>query len=145
MTRIAFACALVGVALNAVAQSPAVGLWKTIDDKTGKPLSIVRLAETDGELTGTIEQIFTAPGEDPDPKCEHCEGKFKGQRVLGMTFMWGFKRNGDAYGSGKILDPEEGRVYSCRVELSADGDKLNVRGYVGIPLFGRTQVWLRQP
>ena len=123
----------------------AAGLWKTIDDKTGKPLSLVRLTEVDGELQGRVERILVAPGDDPQPRCDKCTGALKDRPIVGMTFLWGFRRDGERYGDGSILDPEEGRVYRCRIELSGDGGRLDVRGYVGIPLFGRTQIWLREP
>ncbi len=129
----------------AAAEPTAAGVWKTINEKTNKPDSIVRIVETNGEFSGTIEKIFPEPGEDPAPKCDKCEGKFKNQPIIGMTFMWGFKRDGAKYSGGEILDPDEGQIYHCRMELSADGGKLDVRGYVGIPLFGRTQTWTREP
>ena len=137
--------ALIAAQIAFAAEPSAVGLWKTINDKTNKPESIVRIVEMNGELTGKVEKIFVEPGEDANPRCEKCPGSFKDQPILGMTFLWGFKRSGNKYAGGKILDPDEGQVYSCQMELSADGAKLNVRGYVGIPLFGRTQTWFREP
>jgi len=140
----AFALCLFASALPA-AEPSAEGLWKTINEKTNKPDSIVRIVETNGEFSGRIEKIFVEPGGVPAPKCDQCEGKFKNQPILGMTFLWGFKREGNKYTGGQILDPDEGQVYHCRMELSADGTRLEVRGYVGIPLFGRTQTWFREP
>lgn len=125
------------------ADSGVVGRWKTFSDKTGKLESIVRLVEVDGEIRGTIDAIYPGPNESPDPKCDKCPDEFKGKPVRGLGFMWGFRREGTQYTVGKILDPEEGSIYNCRIELADEGRTLKVRGYVGMPLFGRTQNWQR--
>lgn len=122
--------------------SPA-GLWKTIDDNTGKPRGLVRIIEVNSEYQGKVEKIFTEPGEDPDPKCEKCDGARHNQPVIGMTILWGLKKQGDEYQGGAILDPENGKVYRARVKLDGEGGKLSVRGFIGIPLLGRTQTWVR--
>ena len=120
-----------------------VGRWTTIDDKTGKPSSVVRIWEEDGKLKGAVESVVVAPGEDPNPKCTKCEGALKGQPIVGMTILWGLTRDGKRWSGGQILDPDEGSTYSCRVEPVDGGARLEVRGYVGISLFGRTQTWIR--
>jgi len=146
-TRIA--CAVVAVLLftgAAAAQgtSPA-GKWKTIDDKTGKPASIVEIAEVNGELQGKVTTVFSPPSDTPTPICDLCSGDRKNKPVIGMTIMWGLKRNGAAYSGGQILDPDNGKTYRCNVTLVDGGKKLEVRGYIGISLLGRTQTWLREP
>lgn len=133
--------ALMGNAL-ANDNSP-VGTWKTIDDKTGKVRSLVRITEVNGELQGKIEKIFHDPEEDQNPKCNLCTDYRKDQPVIGMVFMNGLKKEGDKYTGGQILDPNNGKVYRSKMELTDGGKKLEVRGYIGAPLFGRTQVWLR--
>lgn len=120
-----------------------VGTWKTIDDKTGKVRSLVRITEVNGELQGKIEKIFHGPEEDQNPKCNLCTDSRKDQPVIGMVFMNGLKKDGDKYSGGQILDPNNGKVYKSKMELTDGGKKLEVRGYIGAPLFGRTQVWLR--
>jgi len=125
------------------ADTSVLGRWTTFSDKTGKAESIVRLTEVDGEIRGTIETIYPRPNEDPNPKCDKCPDEFKGKPVLGLTFLWGLKREGAGLGAGKILDPEEGSIYHCRIELADGGKTLKVRGYLGVPLFGRTQSWQR--
>ena len=121
-----------------------VGLWKTIDDNTGKPRGLVRIMEQNGEYQGKVEKIFTAPGEDPDPKCEKCDGARRNQPVIGMTILWGLTKQGDEYQGGEILDPENGKVYRATMKLNGDGGRLDVRGFIGFSLFGRTQTWLRE-
>lgn len=125
---------------SAKALSP-VGKWKTIDDDTGKPKSIVEIWERDGKLYGKILSLFREPDEDQDPVCDKCEGFRKDKRVIGMTFMWGLSEDGDEWSGGKILDPDNGKIYRCYIEVQDGGKKLKVRGYIGVSLFGRTQYW----
>ena len=146
MNRILCASALaLFAALPACAQdlSP-VGLWKNIDDITGKPKALIRIAETNGEVRGKIEKLFLAPGEDPNPRCVKCEGANKDQPVLGMVFMSGLRKTGKEYSGGEIIDPDDGKVYRSRLTVIDGGKKLNVRGYIGMPMFGRSQIWVRQ-
>ena len=121
-----------------------VGLWKTIDDNTGKPRGLVRIMEVNGEYQGKVEKIFIEAGEDRDPRCEKCDGARRNQPVIGMTILWGLKKQGDEYEGGAILDPESGKVYRARMKLEGDGGKLGVRGFIGFSLLGRTQTWVRE-
>jgi uncharacterized protein (DUF2147 family) len=121
-----------------------VGLWKNIDDVSGKPKALIRITETNGALQGRIEKLFRPEGQDQNPKCVKCEGANKDQPVIGMLFMSGHKKDGDEYAGGEIIDPDNGKVYKSKVTLTDGGKKLNVRGYIGVPMFGRSQVWLRQ-
>jgi uncharacterized protein (DUF2147 family) len=126
------------------ADGSPVGLWKTIDDQTGKPRGLVRITEINGQYQGSVEKSFPKPGEDPNPKCEKCEGARRNQPVLGMTILWGLQRQGDEYQGGEILDPETGKVYRVKMKLEDNGKKLDVRGFIGFSLFGRSQTWLRE-
>lgn len=120
-----------------------VGLWKTIDGETGQARSYVTIWLDNGELFGRIEQLILKPGDDPNPKCEKCSGDRKNQPLLGMTIIWGLTSKDGAWMGGSILDPDDGNVYTCTVEPGASGKTLEVRGYIGIPLLGRTQTWVR--
>jgi uncharacterized protein (DUF2147 family) len=121
-----------------------VGLWKTIDDASGKPSALIRITETKGELQGKIEKLFRAPDEDPNPKCVLCTDARKDQPIVGMTIVSGLRKTGDDYSGGEILDPKNGKVYKSKLSVREGGRKLEVRGFVGVPMFGRSQVWLRQ-
>ncbi len=131
-------------ALTAVASDTPVGVWRTIDDKTGNEKSLVRIVEANGELRGTIEKLFREPGEEPNPNCDKCEGDRKNKPVIGMMILTGMKRQGDEYAGGQILDPANGKTYKCKIWTSDGGKKLNVRGFIGVSLLGRTQVWQRE-
>lgn len=120
------------------------GYWKTIDDSTEELKSIVKVWKENGELKGQIIKIFPKPGEDPDPVCDKCKGEKKDKKVIGMIFMWQFVKDEDRWVDGKILDPENGKVYHCSLELADGGKKLKVFGYIKIIFkIGRTQTWLR--
>ncbi|MGZ3182623.1 MAG: DUF2147 domain-containing protein [Telluria sp.] len=121
-----------------------VGLWKNIDDVSGKPKALIRITETNGVLEGRIEKLFQGPNEDPNPRCDKCDDYRKGQPIVGMVFMSGLRKDGDEYKGGEILDPNNGKVYKSRIHLVDGGRKLDVRGYIGIPMLGRSQVWVRQ-
>ena len=140
----ALATASALTSLNILAQDASpVGLWKTIDDHTGKPEALIRITENNGELRGKIEKLFLDIGE-KNPKCDKCEGAQKDQPIIGMTILSGMKQEGTEYGDGQILDPANGKVYKSRMSLADNGRKLNVRGYIGMPMMGRTQTWLRE-
>jgi len=121
-----------------------VGLWKNIDDITGKPTALIRISEQRGELNGKIEKLYLAPGENPNPRCGNCQGDRKDQPVLGMVFMSGLKKNGTEYAGGEILDPDSGKVYRSKLTMAEGGKQLTVRGYIGVSMLGRSQVWVRQ-
>lgn len=145
MKRLLIATLAMFAAASAMAQQASpVGLWKNIDDESGKPKALIRITESNGELKGRIEKLFKSPGEDQNPKCDKCDGALKDQPVLGMTILSGMKRDGDEYNGGNILDPNNGKVYRSKLSLIEGGKKLNVRGYIGIPMLGRSQTWLRE-
>lgn len=123
----------------------AAGLWEKVD-ASGRPEAWFRISECGGVYEGQIVKIFPKPGEDPSQlRCTKCEGEQKNAPVLGITFIRGMQRKGLTYENGTILDPRDGSIYNARMELSPDGEQLTVRGYVGISLFGQSQVWRRLP
>ncbi|MFT4834814.1 MAG: hypothetical protein ACI8WP_001577 [Flavobacteriaceae bacterium] len=130
------------VALNASGYSQDIsGLWKTIDDKTGKPRSIVKIEARDGNYVGTIKKLFREPNEVQDPICEVCPDDRKNQKVIGMEIIkdMKFNKRENIYEDGEILDPESGSVYDCKIWLD-ESSQLQMRGY--IMFLYRTQTWL---
>ncbi|MCA1246799.1 DUF2147 domain-containing protein [Massilia oculi] len=122
----------------------AAGTWRTIDDETGKAKSLVRITEDNGVLTGKIEKLFRPADQDQNPKCTACEGARKDQPLIGMTILSGLKKDGNEYTGGEILDPAKGKTYKSKATLKDNGSKLEVRGYIGAPMFGRSQTWVRE-
>ena len=125
------------------AELTAVGLWQQFDDASGKSQGWFLISERDGVYEGAIAKMFMEPGENPNPICTGCEGNQKNEPWLGLMIIKGMKRNGMNYEDGTILDPRNGVIYRAIMELSPDGQTLTVRGYLGIPLLGRDQVWKR--
>jgi uncharacterized protein (DUF2147 family) len=126
------------------APTTATGVWEQVDDK-GKVGGWFYIFERDGVFEGRIVKMFLRPGEKPNPICTKCQGEQKNQPTLGLTLIKGMQRKGRNYENGTILDPRDGSVYSARMELSPDGQKLMVRGFLGIDLFGQSQIWRRLP
>ena len=129
---------------NLTAQHEEImGLWKTIDDETGKPKSVVKIYIQDGKLYGDIVKLFRKPGEDPDPICDKCDEDDPryNQKILGMTIITDmeYQEDDNEWEDGEIMDPKKGKVYDCK--LWVEDGKLQVRGYV--LFFHRTQEWLR--
>ncbi len=122
--------------------SPA-GRWKTVDDRTGLPRGIVRIYEENGAFFGKIEAGLNA--EEAKEHCDLCTDDRKGKPVIGMVVMRSMKKQGDEYGGGDILDPDTGKVYRCKLQLLDQGKKLLVRGYMIVPILGRSQTWIRLP
>jgi uncharacterized protein (DUF2147 family) len=123
----------------------AAGFWKQLNDD-GSVGGWFYFVQKDGLYEGRLVKIFKKPGGPVySNSCEKCEGDQKDAPMLGLTMIKGMKRDGHSYQEGSILDPRDGTLYHAQMELSADGKSLSVRGYLGIPLLGQTQVWKRLP
>ena len=137
-TSLAALIFVLGVARAFAADAPS-GVWR-IDDAKGRPDALVRIFEQNGLYFGRFEKLFH-----PDPagdRCTACTDDRKDQPLVGMIFLSDFKPEGDHY-AGRVLDPNTGKIYRCHLRV-VDGDKLEVRGFVGVSLLGRTQVWRRE-
>ena len=132
------------VALGAVAVVATTSVPLRAADPTAEGLW-EQIVERNGAYEGNLVKIFQRPGEDENWVCSKCEGAEKGAPVLGLALIKGMKRNGMSYEDGTIMDPRDGSIYRALMKLSPDGQKLEVRGYLGISLFGRSQVWNRLP
>lgn len=129
--------------LFAANNNSLIGFWKTIDDVTGQAKAIVQIQETPNKsLTGNVVKLF----HDKSKLCTKCSGLRKNQPILGMVIMEGLKQSPDSAGqwnNGEILDPKNGKTYHCNLQVVNQGQGLQVRGYIGVPLFGRSQTWIR--
>lgn len=136
---------LVGMsALSAFAQMTPAGLWKTISDKDGSVTSEVRIVDTAGVITGKIEKTFRADAK-PDAKCIECKDDRKDQPIIGLEIIRDAKKVADkeVWEGGNIVDPDNGKVYKLKLTPIEGGKKLEVRGFIGFSLLGRTQTWVR--
>ncbi|AVH12949.1 DUF2147 domain-containing protein [Acinetobacter indicus] len=143
MKKIALALGLMGLTALANAADPLNGtVWKTIDDKTKQAKATVKFTEQkNGTLTATIQSILT-PGE--ENACTKCEGPYKNKSLKGLTIVRGLKNSGGTnYDSGSILDPQSGKTYKLKGQLADGGQKLQLRGYIGVAALGRNQTWVR--
>lgn len=119
-----------------------MGLWQSVSDVDGKPKAFIRIREEQGEFIGVIEQVINP--EKRDALCVDCPGDRHNRPIMGLTIITGIHRDGERFAGGKILDPDNGKLYSCILTLAEGGKKLQVRGFLGFSLLGRTQTWLRQ-
>lgn len=129
--------AFIAVMFSTLSFAQIEGKWKTIDDETGKVKSIVEIfKKSDGQYYGKILQLMIKPEND---NCVKCNDDRKNKPLIGMEVIRGLKKSGSEFTGGTITDPKSGKTYKCTV--TKDGNKLNVRGYVGFSLIGRTQTW----
>jgi uncharacterized protein (DUF2147 family) len=120
-----------------------VGIWETIDDKTGKPTAVVEIYKENAKLFGRIQKLLTR--DDQSAVCVACTDDRKNQPIVGMIIIRNIKADGSEYSGGDILDPNSGVVYRCKMHLEQNGGVLIVRGYIGFAFIGRSQTWHRRP
>lgn len=122
-----------------------VGYWKQMSDNN-QPQSIMYLwLDNHHILHGKVVAGFLMNGKVPQGICAHCPAPFTNKPILGMEILWGFTNedeDDDNYWSnGFLLDPDRASIYHGTLTLENNGNSMKVRGYIGIPLFGRTQTW----
>lgn len=135
---------LLGLSQLTVAQD-ITGLWQSVDDLTGAPKGQVEISqEQDGTYIGKIVKITPRAGYTPREFCTGCPAPYTNKPILGLNAITKLKYKKDlTYSDGRILDPNSGRIYSLTAKLSPNGQRLTLRGYVGVSVLGRSQVWIR--
>ncbi|PRD49062.1 DUF2147 domain-containing protein [Sphingobacterium haloxyli] len=139
MRKILFVWLSMLIGFNATAQNNQniIGKWKTIDDETGEARSVVEIFQkSDGKYYGKISRLLIKPEND---KCLQCKDDRKNQPLLGLEIIRGITKKGGEFSGGTIVDPKNGKTYKCNI--TREGNRLLVRGYVGFSLIGRTQTW----
>ena len=140
---------LIGVLLLSAVSSfsfaeDITGLWQTIDDKTGAPKGLVEIRKENDTYVGKIVKVTPRAGYTPKETCVDCPPPYTNKPIIGLDVVTGLKStDGLNYTSGRILDPNTGKLYSMKAKLSSNGKRLHLRGYLGISALGRNQIWIR--
>ncbi len=127
--------------MSTVSFSQIEGKWKTIDDETGEEKSIVEIWKAqDGLYYGKIIKLFDETKQnDVCDECDKDDPRYN-KPIIGMVIIRKMEKVEDnEWDEGDILDPANGKVYECK--MWRDGKNLQVRGYIGWSLIGRSQTW----
>ena len=116
-----------------------IGQWETYDDKTKEKTAVIEIYQTDNLYFGKIVKSFSL---EKNALCENCKGINKNKPIIGLVVIENIKKDGNEFNGGTVLDPDNGETYKCNLKLI--NNKLEVRGYLGFSLFGRTQYWVRK-
>ena len=140
---------LIGVLLLSAVSSfsfaeDIIGLWQSIDDKTSAPKGLVEIRKENDTYVGKIIKVTPRAGYTPKETCVNCPPPYTNKPIIGLDVVTGLKStDGLNYTSGRILDPNTGKLYSLKAKLSSNGKRLHLRGYLGISALGRNQIWIR--
>jgi uncharacterized protein (DUF2147 family) len=139
MKKIFFTTLLFALSITINAQT-IFGKWNSTNEETGNIDSIIEVYEKDGKAFAKVIEIKGSTRK--NAVCEKCEDENKNKPILGLNILTGLQENEDEWSGGNILDPRNGRIYNCYIKLIKP-NKLKIRGYIGLALFGKTAYWER--
>ncbi|MBT4413600.1 MAG: DUF2147 domain-containing protein [Polaribacter sp.] len=116
------------------------GKWHSTNENTGEVDSVIEVYKKDGKAFAKVVDIKDAARK--DAVCEKCEDENKNRPILGLNILTGLEKDGEEWSGGNILDPRNGKIYKCYIKL-IEPNKLKLRGYIGLALFGKTAYWER--
>ena len=139
MKKVVFTTLLFALSITINAQT-IFGKWNSTNEETGNIDSIIEVYEKDGKAFAKVIEIKGSARK--NAVCEKCEDENKNKPILGLNILTGLQENEDEWSGGNILDPRNGRIYNCYIKLIKP-NKLKIRGYIGLALFGKTAYWER--
>ena len=139
MKKVVFTTLLFALSITINAQT-IFGKWNSTNEETGNIDSIIEVYEKDGKALAKVIEIKGSARK--NAVCEKCEDENKNKPILGLNILTGLEKNKDEWSGGNILDPRNGKIYNCYIKLIKP-NKLKIRGYIGLALFGKTAYWER--
>jgi uncharacterized protein (DUF2147 family) len=139
LKKVFFTTLLFALSITINAQT-IFGKWNSTNEETGNIDSIIEVYEKDGKAFAKVIEIKGSTRK--NAVCEKCEDENKNKPILGLNILTGLQENEDEWSGGNILDPRNGRIYNCYIKLIKP-NKLKIRGYIGLALFGKTAYWER--
>ncbi|WP_296637239.1 DUF2147 domain-containing protein [Polaribacter sp.] len=116
------------------------GKWNSTNDETGEVDSVIEIYKKNNKAFAKVVKIIDSSRQ--NSVCTACEGENKNKRILGLDILTGLEKNDYEWSGGEILDPRNGSVYNCYIKL-VKKDKLKIRGFIGVAIFGKTKYWER--
>lgn len=138
MKKILFTFLFIAVTISINSQT-IFGKWNSKNDN-GTVDSVLEIYKKDGKAFAKVVEIMNPDRK--DALCVDCEGEHKDRPIMGLDILSGLEKNEDEWSGGKIVDPRNGKTYMCYIKL-VKPNKLKLRGYIGISLFGKTAYWER--
>jgi uncharacterized protein (DUF2147 family) len=139
MKNILFTILILTISISIHSQT-IFGKWNSKNENTGQIDSVIEVYEKEGKAYAKVIEILNKKIK--NPICQNCNGENKDKPILGLNILTGLEKDGDEWSGGEILDPRNGKIYKCYIQL-VENNKLKLRGYVGISLFGKTRYWYR--
>lgn len=126
--------------VRSTTEDQVTGIWVT-GDQEGK----IEIFKVGSKFYGKIvwgKDMYEADGKTPRKDTKNDDPAKRNRPLKGLIILSGFVYRNGGYEDGTIYDPNNGKTYDCKMKLSGN-DRLEIRGYIGLSLFGRTETWTR--